>query len=369
MTKAKKSKGNPKTSAENQFFEIVNWKRAQPTMKAGPNDWMKLYTSLLEHNGFCGMDDSARMLIVALWLYAARSGQHIFPSDPAWLARKIPMLNSKPDLGPLLEAKDICGNPTPFVRYCELPKDSEADPASKGSSAAGKTKKKKKKIVVLVEEKRREEKRREEKKREDKTKSLRISEEKKREEKTKSLRISKEKKRERKERISSEAAQTITTAAQQTKAAEPEKSVSPIDSEAGSAERHILPRPTRSVIRHTGPRSIGSIIGEWIPEHWQDPDAESFGWEIVRALGYSDDQHNLKSRSEWGSFAAWWSKVKKSAPLIMIDELRAKAIRKAVYVRTKGKSARNRSAVWFHIMNGELGQRGVTISHPARASP
>ena len=369
MTKAKKSKGNPKTSAENQFFEIVNWKRAQPTMKAGPNDWMKLYTSLLEHNGFCGMDDSARMLIVALWLYAARSGQHIFPSDPAWLARKIPMLNSKPDLGPLLEAKDICGNPTPFVRYCELPKDSEADPASKGSSAAGKTKKKKKKIVVLVEEKRREEKRREEKKREDKTKSLRISEEKKREEKTKSLRISKEKKRERKERISSEAAQTITTAAQQTKAAEPEKSVSPIDSEAGSAKRHILPRPTRSVIRSKYPMSIGSIIGERFKDHWMDPDAESFGWEIVRALGYPDDPNNLKTRSEWGSFAAWWSKVKKSAPLIMIDELRAKAIRKAIYLRTKGKSAKNLSKVWFHIMNGEMGQRGVTISHPARASP
>jgi len=343
MTKAKKSKCNPKTSAENQFFEIVNWKRAQPRMKDGPNDWMKLYTSLLEHDGFCGLDDSSRMLIVALWLYAARCGQHVFPSDPAWLARKIPMLNSKPDLGPLLDAKDIYGVPTPFVRYCERPKDSEADPAIKGRSAAGKTKKKKKKIVVLEEEKR--------------------------EEETKSLRISEKKKREKKERISTEAEQTAVTAAPQPEALEPEKPENPIDSEAGSAKRYVLPRPTRSDIRDKRPKSIGAIIGEWIPSHWLDPDAESFGWEIVRALGYPDDQYNLKSRSEWGAFAAWWTRVKQSAPTIVLDELRARAINKAVYLRTKGKSAKNPSAVWFHIMNGELSKRGVTMTQPARASP
>jgi len=348
MTKAKK-KSNPETSAEKQFFEIINWKRAQPTMRPGPNDWMKLYTSLLEHDGFCGMDDSSRMLIVALWLYAARCGQHIFPSDPAWLARKIPMLNNKPDLGPLLAAKDICGNPTPFISYYEPPK---------AEKAAGKTKKQKKKIVVLEEEKRKEEKRKE-----------KTRKEKKREEKTKSLRISEEKNRERKERISGEPANTAT--AQQPEALEPEKSENPIDSEAGSAKakQHHLPKPTRSVIRHNRPQHIGAIVSQQFPDHWQDPDAESFGWEIVRALGYSDDHNNLKSRSEWGAFAAWWSKVKKSAPAIVLDELRAKAVRKAVYIRTKGKSAKNPSAVWFHIMAGELCKRGVTMTQPARASP
>jgi len=375
MTKAKK-KSNPEISAEKQFFEIVNWRRAQSRMKAGPNDWLKLYTSLLEHDGFCGMDDSARMLIVALWLYAARSGKHVFPADPKWLALKIPMLNSKPDLRPLLNTTDIYSKPTPFIAYCKPPADSEAgtvksdDPANKAPSAAGKTKKKKKKIVGLVEEKRIEETRREtrreekrrEKKREEKTKSLRISEEKKREEKTKNLQNSEEKKRERKEQIR-------TASASQTKAAEPEKPENPIDSEAGSAERHIVPKPARSVIRHSSPQSIGSILGKRFPDHWQDSDAESFGWEIVKALGYSEDRYNLKSRSEWGAFASWWFKVKQAAPAIVLEELRAKAINKANYIRTKGKSAKNPSKVWFHIMNSELSQRGVTITQPARASP
>jgi len=348
MTKAKKSKCNPKTSAENQFFEIVNWKRAQPRMKDGPNDWLKLYTSLLEHDGFCGMDDSARMLIVALWLYAARSGLYIFPSDPAWLARKIPMLNNKPDLGPLLDTKDIYGNPTPFVRYCDPPKTKNV---KKAGPPAKKPKSKKEKSKT--EESRTEESRTE----------------KKREEETKSLRISEKKKREKKERISTEAEQTAVTAAPQPEALEPEKPENPIDSEAGSAKRYVLPRPTRSDIRDKRPKSIGAIIGEWIPSHWLDPDAESFGWEIVRALGYPDDQYNLKSRSEWGAFAAWWTRVKQSAPTIVLDELRARAINKAVYLRTKGKSAKNPSAVWFHIMNGELSKRGVTMTQPARASP
>jgi len=89
----------------------------------------------------------------------------------------------------------------------------------------------------------------------------------------------------------------------------------------------------------------------------------------VRALGYSDDRHNVTVRSEWGAFAAWWSKVKKAAPTIVLDELRAKAIHKANYLRTKGKSAKNRSAVWTHIMAGELSQRGVTMTQLARASP
>lgn len=128
MAKQKKP-DTEQAGIKNQFFEIVNWKRAQPRMKGGGNEWLKLYTSLLEHDGFCAMDE----LIVALWLYAARSGLHILPADPAWLARKIPMLN---------------GEPTPFIRYCPPPK------GSKGRSAGCKTKKSRKEVLEATKRKR-----------------------------------------------------------------------------------------------------------------------------------------------------------------------------------------------------------------------
>jgi len=357
---AAKKKSNSNISAENRFFEIVNWKKAQPRMRGSGNDWLKLYTSLLEHDGFGGMDDSARMLIVALWLYAARSGLHIFPNDPEWLARKIPMLNSKPDLGPLLNAADCYGNPMPFIRYCPSPKNKKA------SSTRSKLKRGRTAGTGIATRTRA-------RAGESRVEESRVEEREERREETKPLRVSEEKKRERKERISTTEMQKKAEA-RQTETLEPDN---PMESEAGSvkAKQHILPKPTQSVsrIRRSEPQIIGNVIKDWLPDHWQDPDAESFGWEIVRALGFSDNQYDLRIRSEWGAFAAWWSKVKKSAPALMLDELRAKAINKANYLRTKDKSAKNCGAVWFYIMHGELSQRGVkmtlTKAHLTRASP
>jgi hypothetical protein len=145
----KKTGKKPKKQAE--FFEIVNWKKAQPRMKGAGQDWLKLYTSLLDHEGFASMDDSARMLLIALWLYAARSGLYIFPADPVWLAKKIPMLNSKPDLNPLMKATDSYGNPAPFIRYCEPPKSRK-----RGSTKTKKTKSKKAERVDKSREEKRE---------------------------------------------------------------------------------------------------------------------------------------------------------------------------------------------------------------------
>ena len=150
----------------------------------------------------------------------------------------------------------------------------------------------------------------------------------------------------------------------------PENPVSPIDSEAGPARAlHIVPKPARSAIRHSSPQQLGSVLAERFPDHWQDRDSEAFGWSIVRALGYPDDRQDEQIRSEWGSFAAWWSKVKVGSPVTVLDDLRATAIRKANYLRLKGRSARNKSAVWFHIMAGEMNRRGMTTTQPARASP
>jgi len=350
---------------DSQFIEIVNWKKAQPNMPAAGNDWLKLYTSLLEHDGFAGLDDTARMLIVSLWLYAARSGLYVLPANPKWIWRKIPMLNSEPDIGPLVSARDAYGNPTPFLAYCRAPGDVDNDRSDAGLTEPKQaTKKGKKKPGTAVatrargaqrDRKRLERREERREKREDETLAG----------------FEREKEREKKERVYSAASKERNRTDQTAEEAEePDKPVNPMDSDAGSAKTgHVLPKSAPSAFRRGGPQSIGSIIVERFPDHWQDPDAEAFGWEIVEALGYSTDRHNIKSRSEWGAFAAWWSKVKKSAPTIVLEELRAKAIRKADYLRTKGKSARNKSKVWFHIMNGELNHRGATNTQPARASP
>ena len=149
----------------------------------------------------------------------------------------------------------------------------------------------------------------------------------------------------------------------------PEKPENPTDPEAGAAELHILPKPPHSVIRRAGPQSIGAVIGSRFPEHWRDPDAEAFGWEIVKAIGLPDDRNNTIVRSEWGAFASWWCRVKKASPSMSLDELRSIAVGKADFVRRKARKAKNHSAVWTHIMAGELSHRGVDITPPSRASP
>ena len=333
-------------------------------MPVAGNDWMKLYTSLLEHDGFAGLDDAARMLIVSLWMYAARSGLYVLPADPKWIWRKIPMLNSEPDIEPLITTQDAYGNPTPFLAYCQPPGQVDTDRSGAEQPAKKVTKKKKRRPGTTVATRTRGAQR----------DRKRVESREKRREKIEDVTLAgygREKEREKKERVNSavrkERGRTEKT---ETEALEPEKSESPIDSEAGLAKAlHIVPKPAHSVTRRIGPQRIGAVVGEWIPAHWLDPDCETFGWEIVRALGYPDDRQDAKARSEWGSFAAWWSKVKAAAPVLVIDELRATAIRKADYLRTKGRSAKNKSKVWFYIMNGELHHRGVPNDRQARASP
>ena len=368
---AKQPVNRQSTIDNRQFFEIVNWKAAQPNMPNMGNDWLKLYTSLLEHDGFAGLDDTARMLIVSLWLYAARSGLYILPADPKWIWRKIPMLNSEPDIEPLVSAQDAYGKPTPFLAYCRPPGKVDNDrsgadhPATKPVTKTGK-KKRGTAVATRTRGAQRDRKR--------------VESREERREKIEDATLSgceREKEREKKERVNSKRKQQQeeqteqrqqTAAEEETAAEEPDNPVNPMDSEAGSAKTgHILPKSAPSAFRRGSPQRIGSIIGERFPEHWQDPDAEAFGWEIVEALGYSTDRHNIKSRSEWGAFAAWWCKSKKVVPSLVLDELRATAVRKADYLRTKGKSAKNPSAVWFHIMNGKLNHRGMANDKRARA--
>ena len=255
-----------KNDAE-QFFEIVNWKKAQPRMVDGPNSWCKVYASLLDHDGFEGLNDASRVLIVMLWAYATRSGRHVFPADPAWIWKRIPFLNSEPNLEPLMAAKDVFGQLSPFVRYCPPPEPEGREETAKAGKPGKKAAAKKPAAKTKTEKEEKREERREENRTED----------------TKPLRVSREKKTKEKTRVSTETEQTERQAAGVQAAEKPAEPVNPNDSEAGAAEAHIVPKPPQSAYR--GPQAIGAIIGQRFADHWQDPDAEAFGWQIVEALG------------------------------------------------------------------------------------
>jgi len=332
-------------------------------MPAAGNDWMKLYTSLLGHDGFAGLDDAARMLIVSLWMYAARSGLYILPADPKWIWRKIPMLNSEPDIEPLITTQDAYGKPTPFLAYCQPPGQVDTDRSEAEAEQPAKkvTKKKKRRPGTTVATRTRGAQR----------DRKRVESREKRREKIEDVTLAgyeREKERKKKERVNSavrkERGRTEKT---ETEASEPEKPENPNESEVGPANGHHVPKPARSATR--GPQSIGSVISDRFPQHWLDPDCEAFGWKIVEALGMPHDEHNMQIRSEWGSFASFWFDVKQYASTMLHDDIRRVAVNKALFVSSnKAKSARNKPAVWRHIMDGELAKRGVRIPKK-RAGP
>lgn len=143
----------------------------------------------------------------------------------------------------------------------------------------------------------------------------------------------------------------------------------PKNSDVGAVITHHVPTQPHTVLRGGKPHRIGRIISGMFPEHWSDGDCEQFGWEMVEALGYSTDRQDKYSRSEWGAFAAWWSRLKAAVSGVVCDEIRQTAVKKALFLNSpKAKSARNKSAVWFKIMDGELASRGITL-HDTRASP
>ena len=309
------------------FFEIVNWKKPQPTIKKVKSaDWMKLYTSLLDHDGFAALDYQGRNTVICLWLYAARTGIHIFPNDPAWLLRKIPLLGSEPSLAPLFEAKDIYGRATPFIAACQ--------PPSAKKAAAKKSREK------------RTDQNREEK----------------REESRRTLTGSREKERKRKERVAQQQKDS-------TKKKEAESPKNPKETEAGSAKVFHVPKPARSGLRNRGPQRVGDILDERFPEHWRDPDAQEFGWEIAEALGMERNPHNSQIASEWGAFASFWCRIKARASPMLLGELRSIANEKAEFVNSpKCKRVRNKSATWTDIMYKELDHHGIQMPRKSSKS-
>jgi len=112
---------NPQSQTPPAFVEICNWKRAQPQMPKLGATWAKLYTSLLDHEGFARLRAADQLGVIALWLIAARTGRWVLPADPEWIMAKADFLHEPPDLATLANVTDAWGVPCPFVLYVDAP--------------------------------------------------------------------------------------------------------------------------------------------------------------------------------------------------------------------------------------------------------
>jgi len=381
----RKSKiGNPAPAAPAvPCIEIVHWREAQPTIPDREATWIKLYTSLLEYDAWGEMDDSARVLIVSLWLYAARTGQYVLPADVKWIKRKIPSLNGVPDLRPLLEARDALGRPTPFLRYCDWQEVETRQSVSGGGKSSARK-------IERRGEKRREER---EERREDVT--LRVTEEKKEKKKRTSSKSKKEENRpaEREqssgEHVTTEqtAGEHGTTAIPQTSSPQPVQSVNPRDFEAGGKQGASMVSPGGDLrppqpLPPANPRDfeVGGVRGVTVRQrpaailtpphpvcvgeptrlgaavddyrHWLDFECVAFGYEVfdILQLRQIGDPDGDWGKGERGAFTRWLFNRRRSGDFAAA---RDRGLHIARDIAKSGlKSARKPGAVWLAAVQG-----------------
>jgi hypothetical protein len=70
-----------------QTFSVKNFERFQHYKDRSP-PWIKLYNELLDDYSFGLLPDASKLHLVAIWLLASRSNNHI-PHDPGWIAKRI----------------------------------------------------------------------------------------------------------------------------------------------------------------------------------------------------------------------------------------------------------------------------------------
>ena len=331
---------------ETQYIEIVNWKRAQPTMPEGPAQWLKLYPSLLHHDGFAELDDASRVLLVCLWMLAAETGRHVLPADPKWLRRSIPILNSEPDLRPLLEAKNAYGEPTPFLRIVdkagiynihntpriENKSKSKSKSKTKPLRASEKKIEKKKRnasatadAVVTPAQDGGQSKRETQKQIKRQTKS-----ESQTETKTKTRMVERDPK------------QAEDASRQTDRRGNPEN---PTQSEAKGAVRANTPKAPSLATRHD-PCRLGRI-----PIWWSDPACTAFSYAVFEALGLRCDPESRQGRDERGTFAAWLFETRARTPAESWSEIESYAVAKARELVQKRKGIRKPGALWLSVMH------------------
>ena len=84
-----------------KYINILKWNTFQHYKHRNP-PWIKLHTSLLDNENFECLQDASKVLLICLWLFAARKGNGKIPADADYLQRKL-ALRKKPDLQPLID--------------------------------------------------------------------------------------------------------------------------------------------------------------------------------------------------------------------------------------------------------------------------
>lgn len=317
---------------ETQYIEIVNWKRAQPNMPEGPAQWMKLYPSLLRNDGFAELDDASRVLLVCLWMLAAETGRHVLPADPKWLRRSIPILNSEPDLRPLLEAKNAYGEPTPFLRIVDKAGiyNIHNTPRIENKS---KSKSKSKTKPLRASEKKIEKKKRNASATAD---AVVTPDQNGEQERSKSQTKTKTPRPERPQK------QTEDASRQTDRRGNPEN---PTQSEAKGAERAHAPKAPSLATGHD-PCRLGRI-----PIWWSDPACTAFSYAVFEALGLRCDPESRQGRDERGTFAAWLFETRARTPQQEWGDIESYAVAKARELVRKRKGIRKPGALWLSVMH------------------
>lgn len=86
---------------KNGTISIKNWDEFQHYKDRNP-PWIKFYHSLLDDYSYACLRDDSKLLLISLYLLAAKTGNKI-PYDLKWIQSKA-MLNKKIKLQPLLDA-------------------------------------------------------------------------------------------------------------------------------------------------------------------------------------------------------------------------------------------------------------------------
>lgn len=83
------------------YIKICKWDDFQHYKKRNP-PWIKLHTSLLDNEAFECLHNDSKVLLMCLWLFAARKGNGEIPSNIDYLQRKLPA-GKKINLQPLID--------------------------------------------------------------------------------------------------------------------------------------------------------------------------------------------------------------------------------------------------------------------------
>ena len=103
-----------------EYLMICNWGKFQHYKNRNP-PWIKLHTSLLEDYEFSQLSVHLQVVLLKLWLVAARTDNRL-PDDPAWIGQKLTMPIEQADLATLVAKGWIeprAGPAPPSLEYPE----------------------------------------------------------------------------------------------------------------------------------------------------------------------------------------------------------------------------------------------------------